>query len=86
MTAAMHCNELVEVVTAYLEGTLPGPDRARFEAHLTECPFCVDYVEQMRMTVDRLGRLDAETHVDTLDTLPDETRTRLVDAFRDWRR
>ena len=28
------CQELVELVTDYLEGALPAAERARFEAHL----------------------------------------------------
>jgi anti-sigma factor RsiW len=53
----MTCQELVELVTEYLEGTLPGPDRQRFEEHLAECPHCVAYLEQMRITIGLVGRL-----------------------------
>jgi anti-sigma factor RsiW len=74
----MACQELVEAITAYLEGTLPDPDRRRFDAHLVECPYCTEYLEQMRETIARLGTVD-ET------TLSDEARERLLVAFRDWR-
>ena len=74
----MACRELVEAITAYLEGTLPAADRCRFDAHLSECPHCTEYFAQMRGTIERLGRLD-ET------TLSRETRQGIIAAFRDWR-
>jgi anti-sigma factor RsiW len=74
----MACNELVETITAYLDGTLPHADRRRFDAHLTECPACTEYVAQMRATVERLGKLDQST-------LSPDTREKLLTAFRDWR-
>ena len=74
----MACVELVEVVTEYLEGTLPEPDRARFEAHLAECPYCADYVEQFRQTIEATGEL-------TPDSIAPERREDLLEAFRGWR-
>jgi anti-sigma factor RsiW len=73
----MACNELVDVITEYLEGTLPAGDRARFEAHLPECPFCTEYLAQMRATIDRLGREEA--------ALSPPARAALLAAFRDAR-
>lgn len=74
----MACKELVEVITAYLEGTLDPVDRSRFDAHLEECPHCAEYLAQMRATIERLGRLD-ET------ALSPCARERLLAVFRDWR-
>jgi anti-sigma factor RsiW len=74
----MACNELVEVVTDYLEGTLTEKDRMRFEAHLTECPYCAQYVEQFRETISATGEL-------TPDSIPAERRAELLEAFRGWR-
>jgi anti-sigma factor RsiW len=74
----MACRELVEVVTEYLEGTLPQDDRRRFEEHLSECPYCVEYVEQIRQTINTLGRL-------TEESIAPETQQRLAAAFRGWR-
>ena len=42
------CREFVELVTAYLEGTLPEAERARMDAHLAECDGCTGYLEDMR--------------------------------------
>jgi anti-sigma factor RsiW len=74
----MACAELVEVVTEYLEGTLPDADRRRFEAHLAECPYCVDYVEQFRQAIEATGHL-------ALESIAPERREELLDAFRGWR-
>ena len=74
----MPCQELVEVVTDYLEGALPHVDRLRFEAHLEDCDACRDHLEQIRRTIEVVGRLGPED-------LSDETREGLLEAFRGWR-
>jgi anti-sigma factor RsiW len=74
----MACNEVVEAITGYLEGTLDPIDRSRFDSHLAECPHCTEYLAQMRATIEQLGRLD-ET------TLSQSARKQLLAAFRDWR-
>jgi anti-sigma factor RsiW len=74
----MTCQELVELVTDYLEGALPREDVARFEAHLTACPGCEVYVEQIRSTI-------AVTQAARGDVEPAVVEP-LLDAFRDWRR
>ncbi|HYV66686.1 MAG TPA: zf-HC2 domain-containing protein [Myxococcales bacterium] len=51
------CCELVELVTDYLEGALPAPDRERFEAHLRSCRGCAAYLRQMRDLVRVSGRI-----------------------------
>jgi anti-sigma factor RsiW len=72
------CQELVELVTDYLEGRLSGPVRSRFDAHLALCDGCRIYLEQMRLTVRTLGHL-AEASIEP------EAKQRLLAAFRDWR-
>ena len=74
----MDCDELVELVTAYLEGSLDPDTRARFDEHLLECEGCGNYLQQFRATVTTLGTLRDD------DIAPD-FRDRLLDAFRDWR-
>jgi anti-sigma factor RsiW len=74
----MACIELVEVVTDYLEGRLPEADRSRFHAHLAACPYCAEYVEQFRQTIEATGRL-------ALDSIAPEKREELLEAFRGWR-
>ena len=76
-TPQMRCRELVELITDYLEGTLPASEHARFEHHLAGCDGCQAYLEQMRETIGALGRLPPES-------LSPEMERRLLDAFRDW--
>jgi anti-sigma factor RsiW len=73
------CRELVELVTDYIEGALPANDRLDFERHLVWCSWCRDYVDQMRMTIDVVGRPDDAEPASPL-------REQLLDAFRDWKR
>jgi len=51
----MPCQELVEVITDYLEGALPERDRIRFEEHLAVCAKCREYMEQFRRTIQAVG-------------------------------
>ena len=72
------CQELVELVTDYLEGALSPEDRHQFEAHLDGCAGCRAYLEQMRGAILAVGAVgDAE--------LDPAMRERLMGSFRDWR-
>lgn len=75
----MACKELVELVTEYLEGTLPAVDRQRFEDHLKGCHPCLTYLDQMRQTIRTLGRL-------TEESLPEDAKQDLLRIFRDWKK
>jgi anti-sigma factor RsiW len=72
------CQELVELVTDYLEGRLEPADRERFDAHIAGCDACTAYLEQMRMTLEALGRIPAES-------LSAQAQEELLVAFREWR-
>ena len=72
------CQEIVEVITDYLEGAMDAELRASFDAHLAGCPHCTHYVEQVRAMIRVSGTIEAEE-------LTPEFRTGLVAAFRDWR-
>lgn len=56
----MACRELVDLVTEYLEGTLPPAEHERLELHLSMCEACSMYVDQMRDTLRALGALEPE--------------------------
>ena len=75
----MPCQELVDLVTDYVEDRLSPTDRARFEAHLAACAACGTYLEQYRETIRALGRLPEES-------LSAEARAALMAAFRGWSR
>ena len=74
----LSCQELVELVTDYLEAALPRDERERFEAHLDECGNCREYLAQMRTTIEIAGEL-------TPQSLSPGAERALLDAFRNWR-
>ena len=78
LRAGLTCREVVELVTEYLEDSLSRRDRRRFESHLAACHGCTAYLEQMRLTIEALGRVP-ET------SLSPAARDELTRAFRDWR-
>src|SRR5207302_11377675 len=47
----MTCQELTDVLLAYLDEELTPEQRQVFEEHLRLCPECVHYVETYRLTV-----------------------------------
>ena len=74
----LSCQELVELVTDYLEGALSAEDTARFEDHIGRCSACTTYLEQIRQTIALAGRL-------TPESLSPEAERELLEAFRGWR-
>ena len=72
------CKQLVDIVTEYLEGTLPRETRQQFDAHLDGCAACQIYLEQMRTTIVLTGQLCEED-------LEPETKGKLLDLFRQWK-
>jgi anti-sigma factor RsiW len=72
------CEQAVQLVTDYLEGTLSRRQRRRFERHLRGCPNCSAYLEQIRATIAIAGRVDS-------DALPGRTREELIELYRRYR-
>jgi anti-sigma factor RsiW len=77
-TTELTCQELVEIVTDYLEDRLPLAERRRFEQHVAGCEGCRNYLDQMRETIHLVGALRE-------DAIPVPIRERMLRAFRDWR-
>jgi anti-sigma factor RsiW len=75
----MTCQELVELVTAYLDDTLPPDQRRAFDEHLALCPGCERYLTQFQQTIALVGELPEES-------LSPPARERLLAAFSEWRR
>ena len=76
----MLCQELVERITEYFDTALPDADRVRFEAHIAECPFCEEILEQFRVVVALTGRL----RTDDVEAVAPQHRAELLEAFRAW--
>jgi anti-sigma factor RsiW len=76
-TYALSCQELVELVTEYLEDALSAIDLQRFERHISGCDACTAYIEQLRAVIRVTGTI-------TTDDLSPEAERELLSAFRDW--
>ena len=76
-TEMLSCQELVELVTDYLEGALAPAEVRRFDGHIELCAACARYLEQIRETVRVTGTL-------TVDDLSPDAEAALLDAFRGW--
>jgi anti-sigma factor RsiW len=72
------CQEVVELVTDYLDKALPPDEAALFEQHINFCDGCIRYVEQIKATAAALGEIREE------DISP-EAKDRLLSVFRNWR-
>ncbi|HEX2086399.1 MAG TPA: zf-HC2 domain-containing protein [Solirubrobacteraceae bacterium] len=75
----LHCVEVVELVTDYLEDALPDDVRTRVEMHLVICRGCELYLGQTRGTIDAVSALG-------VDGGDPEGMQGLLEAFRGWRR
>ena len=74
---AFSCQELVELVTDYLEEALSPADLRRFEEHIALCDACVEYLRQFRETIRVVGSI-------TPEDLSPEAEAELLAVFRGW--
>jgi anti-sigma factor RsiW len=74
----LSCQELVELVTDYLEGSLPEDERRRFDDHVSGCKGCRTYLEHMRTTIRLTGELSPRE-------ISPEAERALLEAFRGWK-
>ena len=72
------CEQVVELVTEYLEGAMSRSDRRRFDVHLSECPHCREFLRQMRTTIAVTGQL-------SVDDLTPDLQNDFTALFREWR-
>jgi hypothetical protein len=70
------CQEVTELVNDYIEGALDSHQMSLFEQHLNFCDGCDWYVDQMRVTIATVGRIEPEE-------VPPDVRDKLLAAFRD---
>ena len=76
MAVELTCREFIEFLMDYLDGSLPAEQGSRFEAHIEDCPSCVDYLESYRAT----SILSAEALLQPSAELSDEVPEELVRA------
>ena len=75
----LNCQEVVELVTDYLEQALLPEKQAQFEEHIEECPGCDTYLEQVQQTIMMLRKLSEQ------QKFP-ETKQDLLEIFRNWKK
>ena len=75
---ALVCRQAVELMSDYLDGSLSDRDRHRLEAHLADCPHCSEYLAQLQVTIEALGRAQPED-------LPEEAVDEMVTLYLRWR-
>ena len=75
---SLECQQAVELVTDYLEGSLSRRERRRLEAHLRACPNCSAYLEQIQAVIALSGSVDPED-------LNERASSDLIDLFRRWK-
>ena len=72
------CQQAIELLTDYLEGSLSRRQRVRLERHLRGCPNCSNYLEQIRITIRLTGSIAPE------ELAPDAVGD-LTQLYRRWR-
>lgn len=71
------CRQMTDLVTEYIEGTMPLAQRLRFQLHVGLCRRCRRYLSQMRMTIRSLRLLRPAV-------IP-EPPVELLRRFRAWK-
>lgn len=67
----MNCQELVDFLMDYLDGTLPPEQAASFKEHLGCCPPCVIYVQSYEwcIRIEKQCMCEEETFADVPEGL-----------------
>jgi anti-sigma factor RsiW len=74
----LECQQAVELITDYLEGSLSRRERRRLEAHLRACRNCSAYLEQIQAVIALSGSVDPED-------LNERATSDLIELYRRWR-
>jgi anti-sigma factor RsiW len=74
----LSCQEVVELITDYLENALLAEMRKQLEEHVAQCPDCETYIKQIQQTISRLHQLAKQQ-------VSPATRRELLQFFRSWK-
>jgi anti-sigma factor RsiW len=77
----MNCREFTEFLHDYLFGELPAGERAEFDKHMAECPWCVAYLDSYRKTM-QLEKAAANADVPAPADAPEELIQAILHARR----
>jgi MFS family permease len=69
--AEFACQQLVELVTDYLDGVLPPDLKAKVLRHLDGCDGCTEYVRQIRLTFQALQQADLQLTPQSQSSAPE---------------
>ena len=72
----LQCRQIAEILTDYLEGTLPKATRDLLEWHIEGCAPCVAFVKTFRGTVQAVRKLPDVP-------IPPELKQRLLAVLRE---
>ncbi len=75
---SLTCQQVVELITDYLENVLLAETRKRLEEHVANCPGCETYMEQIRQTISLV-------HAIAEEPASPETKQELLQLFRKWK-
>ena len=70
------CEKLRERLPEFADGSLSGPDRARLESHLGQCPRCAAELEDLRTVISAVRSIEP-------DEVPENLLPRLRQAVRE---
>jgi anti-sigma factor RsiW len=79
MAGNFSCQEIAQLITDYLDGSLTLGEQVRFHIHLGLCFACRNYLRQMKYTIATLHQLPPEP-------VPQHVREKLLERFRTWKR
>ncbi len=78
MAGNFSCQEIAQLITDYLDGSLNLGERVRFQIHLGLCFACRNYLRQMKHTIATLRQLPPEP-------VPQHVKEELLERFRNWK-
>jgi anti-sigma factor RsiW len=76
------CRECAEFLSDYLAGELPSDMSSVFERHLSLCPNCVTYLDQLRQTILAGQRAFEEDPTQPPPEIPEELIRAILAARR----
>lgn len=63
------CQQVLDYLSDYLDRSLPAEELAHLDEHLAVCPECVDYLNNLRMTLSAARA--AYTERGTIEPIPE---------------
>ncbi|MGC2168873.1 MAG: zf-HC2 domain-containing protein [Acidimicrobiales bacterium] len=79
LSRSLVCQQAVQLMNDYVDGTLSQRQRRRLEAHLAGCDACTAYLEQLRVTI----RASAVVNVDDVDPAVLESLVELFERYQE---